>query len=207
MMLEVIEAYRPDLFKGLTLPPWFQSLREAYESDGGLDPDQSFSEFRDGIRWGWLQQGGEETLESFNAKAVNPRTWNIPQYLLEFLLAAPHLIELEVGAKKIVITHALPSTHDLILYRSLGARPTKEELTAYRAACDNLIWNRDLEDSPEKNELWVSGHTPFTGIKRLRSKTVLQIDTGCCGPDRGPLTAWNPQEDRFFKAYPVKAPS
>jgi hypothetical protein len=202
MMLEVMEAYRPELFSGLTLPPWFVTLKATYQNDAGIDPEQSYSEFRDSIRWGWIQQGGKEFLESFGAHPDNPRSWKIAPELLAMLLEAPFVIELKNAGEKIVITHGLPTVHDLQIYRKHHPNPQAEELEAYQQSIDNLIWNRELTDQPIDSEVWVSGHTPFEGIKRRCTKKVLQIDTGCSGPTQGALTAWWVQSNRFLKAWP-----
>lgn len=203
MMLEVLEAYRPDLFRELKRPVWFRSLRDLYENELDTAPDLSFSEFRDDYRATWLRQGGRETLQSFQADPQNPKTWNVDGRLIHMLFSAPFMLELPRDFGVVSITHALPSAEAIHLYREIRqpASLNQENLKRWHEALDVLIWNRELiAPAPLEGELWVSGHTPGDGIRRSLDRRILQIDTGCSVG--GALTAWCMEQDRFFRTWP-----
>jgi hypothetical protein len=203
MLLEVLESYRPDLFQNIKIPFWFKTLKEQFASDPTINPDISFEEFRDYVKSMWLRQGGLETLASFNFHRDNHLSWSVDPTLLQLIFSAPFSLELFFDQKIFVITHALPTTVALETMREhpLSARKSEETVEVYREALDTLIWNREeTGPPPHEHERWISGHTPFEGIKRRAKGKILQIDTGCSND--GPLTAWCLEKNRFFKTFP-----
>lgn len=197
MMLEVVQAYRPDLFKEITLPPWFITVKAAYEREDTSALDQSFSEYREGSKLSWIQQGGHETLQSFGFDEKNPKTWNFRPQLLSYLFQSRFVHRVE----NIVVTHALPTKEALEQYEALEKITPKEnefEWELCQLAIDTLIWNRlPVTDDVPANEVWVSGHTPAPKIRRLAGNKLLQIDTGCSID--GHLTAWCIETNRFYR--------
>jgi len=203
MMLEVLESYRPDLFKNIKTPFWYKTLKEQYSSDQTISPDMSFEEFREYYKSMWIRQGGLETLNSFKFHRHDHRTWNIDTALIQLIFNAPFSLELFFDHKIFVITHALPTSVALETMRDHQKTPKQNENSVenYREALDTLIWNREESGPhPHEHERWISGHTPFDGIRRTAGGKILQLDTGCSND--GPLTAWCLEKNRFFKTFP-----
>lgn len=203
MMLEVLESYRPDLFETLKCPFWFKTLKEQFITDKTIHPDASFEEYREYVKSMWIRQGGLETLKSFQFHRDDTSTWNMDTHLLQMILNAPFNLELFFDQKIFVITHALPTAIALETMRDHQQinRKNPDSIQEYREALDTLIWNREeTGPPPHEHERWISGHTPFEGIRRRASGKILQIDTGCSSD--GPLTAWCLEKNRFFKTFP-----
>lgn len=194
IMLEVLEAIRPDLFDRVSLPTWFCPLSTRFEQEKHLLPSSDYQLYLNEHKESWLQQGGKETLESFNVDPLDPKSWNLVKETMKFLILSPLVLEFE----SFLVTHALPTKEHLEWIQS------DDTQKQYKAA-NTLLWNRSLKHCKPQSKRWVSGHTPCKGIRRHRRKRVLQIDTGCY--KGGALTAWNAEEDRFFKVKAIKTPS
>lgn len=191
MMLEVVYAFRPDLFDNITRPKWFEPLEALYEQDkqrlGGL----GLTEYNHQHLDSWLRQGGLETMQSFGFSPYDSSTWNFVRESLKYLMNAPLILEYE----SFVVTHALPTRESLDIFIS----DEKASVHQKRQAAQTLLWNRSLKGVQPDQRVWVSGHTPSKGIQRSRRKKVLQIDTGCYSG--GCLTAWRVEDNKFSKVY------
>lgn len=192
IMLEVLQAFRPDLFERVTLPSWFRPLNKAFELEKHLIEKASLQDYLNEHKESWLNQGGFETLQSYGVDPNDPQSWNLVKEAMKHLILSPLVLEFE----HFIVTHALPTTEHL---KWIGDDdPLKQQKAAI-----TLLWNRSLKFCKPKDKRWVSGHTPAKGIRRHRRKRVLQIDTGCY--KGGALTAWIAEEDRFLRVKAIKS--
>lgn len=192
MMLEVVYAFRPDLFENITLPKWFEPLEALYAQEKEMLGDLTLTEYYHQHLDSWLKQGGRETMESFGFVPYDASTWDFVRETLRFLMSAPLILEYE----NFVVTHALPTRQSLDVFIS----DEKASVHQKRQAAQTLLWNRSLKGVKPDQRIWVSGHTPYKGIRRSRRKKVLQIDTGCYSG--GSLTAWRAEDNKFSRVYP-----
>lgn len=191
MMLEVVHAFRPDLFENITLPKWFEPLEMLYEQEKAQLGGLTLIEYNHHHLDSWLKQGGFETMQSFGFEPYNATSWEFIRETLRFLMSAPLILEFE----NFVVTHALPTRQSLDVFLS----EEKASIHEKRQAAQTLLWNRSLKDVKPDQRIWISGHTPYKGIRRSRRKKVLQIDTGCYSG--GPLTAWRAEDNKFSRVY------
>lgn len=192
IMLEVLQAFRPDLFDRVSLPSWFRPLSEAFEFEKHLLDKANLSDYLNEHKESWLQQGGLETLQSYGVDPHDPASWNLVKEAMKHLMLSPLVLEFE----DFIVTHALPTTEHLKWIQ-------EEDTLKQQKAAITLLWNRSLRFCKPSNKRWVSGHTPAKGIRRHRRKKVLQIDTGCY--KGGALTAWNAEEDKFLRVKAFKS--
>jgi hypothetical protein len=191
MMLEVVHAFRPDLFENITLPKWFEPLEVLYQQEKATLGGLGLTEYKHQHLDSWIGQGGLETMHSFEFEPYNSRSWDFIKETLRFLMSAPLILEYEA----FVVTHALPTRESLDVFIS----DEKASVHEKRQAAQTLLWNRSLKGVKPDQRIWVSGHTPYKGIRRSRRKKVLQIDTGCYSG--GSLTAWIAEDNKFSRVY------
>ncbi len=169
----------------------------------------------------WLSQGGYQTLTSYGADPDRPASWQVDPEHLRFLLGLPTVWQ----SPNLVVTHGVATAEDLATLRdaaialeasgepghaanlvvtSVGeiigeASPsaTPPDSDALQAACSNLIWNRERPDTaPDPGRTNISGHTPYTRVRRDPDLRLIQVDTGCCFGRR--LSAWCAEADRVL---------
>jgi hypothetical protein len=201
MMLETLEAFSPENYEqeGCNYPDWFLTYKINYKNGKGMSRFLSWNDYKITTRSLWLGQGGYSTLKSFGCDPHDPKTWEIPNKTLSFLIKLPFFYEKE----KFVITHALANSEDLKALKELIPVTEKteglndEQIGHLRKAIISLVWSRNPpKNTPAVNKKHISGHTPVPNVKRFGKINCIQIDTGCVF--NGRLTALCMENDKIL---------
>lgn len=199
MFLEVIGAFRPDLFeaaleRGSTVPLWYTSLLDHWKrnQDDFLRRGMNFKAVKAGAYRNWACQGGEETLLSFGNRS-SAGIDRLPVDAVRLLMDLPIYWQNE----DIVVTHALAEREDLAILRKAVKDRGRVDDGALDNAVFSAIWNRDASlTPPDSKRLHISGHTPVEKPVKSRTRCRVMIDTACTYGYY--LTAWSSVTGKFL---------
>lgn len=181
MMIQVLEEFLPERLQAANCqyPLGVWSLKELHEQEQGAAMNMDWESYRIHMLNMWVNQGGRETLESYDMDATDMDTWTFSEEVLRYLMQLPLYWESAEG----VVTHALPRSEDLDLIKAAEAQEielNEANVLKYKTAGNMLLWNRSLPfHAPDAVRQHISGHTPMPRMKRHRLQNCVQIDTGC----------------------------
>jgi diadenosine tetraphosphatase ApaH/serine/threonine PP2A family protein phosphatase len=199
MFLEVIGAFRPDLFeaaleRGSTIPLWYTSLLDQWKrnQDSFLGRGMNYEAVKAGAYRNWAYQGGEETLVSFGNRSYAGID-HLPVDAVQLFMDLPIYWQNE----DIIITHALAEREDLAILRKAVKDKVLVENGDLEHAVFSAIWNRHASlTPPDSQRLHISGHTPAEKPVKSRTRRRIMIDTACAFGYY--LTAWSSVTGKFL---------
>lgn len=100
----------------------------------------------------WLYNGGTATLDSYGEVGV-------PKEHIDFLASRKKFIELKVGEKNILLSHAFANPHWL----ETGRLKTPDEI-------ETFIWSRNFPTKTPKYDLQLAGHNSNFGYKEFKDE-------------------------------------
>lgn len=181
MMIQILQEFLPESLEAAQCkyPLGVWSLRELFDQEQGSAVNMEWDEYRLHMLNMWINQGGRETLQSYDMDPTDLQSWTFSEEVLRYLMRLPLYWESADG----VVTHALARSEELEFVRAVESESyalSEDKVLQYKQAGNTLLWNRSLPfQSPDRVRQHISGHTPLPRLKRHRLQNCVQIDTGC----------------------------
>lgn len=183
LMIQAIKEFASFNFDNIVYPEWMYSYEKNFKEKRSVSVLSSWENYRNSTKNIWLNQGGIETLLSYNAKPNEYSTWNISKEILEYLVNLDFFYEDD----NFIITHALPFTKDLKAFKETAKE--NYDTVEFRNSAHSMLWNRIMpEEEICHGKLHISGHTPLKKAYKNTKANAIQIDTSCVFG--GKLTAY-----------------